>query len=259
MDQWRVITLTITKEWKIAGGLLPYFFKLVTDASRAAALAWIIYQSGNLDSLGFLTIGVALLAIWAGGSAFGGWALEQELSGRTLDHALISRTSMPLILFSKVLGEIVREIPSAIIAGAVVLLVARHIPSFANPGALIFSLFLAIIQITIVCTTLAAITTLVAADAGAMIGIIPFGAVLSGLILPAANMPLALEIPARCVPSTWAMEGVWLSVGGTGSWGSILLAWAVSIILSAFWLIATKYLCKVAERKIRIKGTLGAY
>jgi ABC-type multidrug transport system permease subunit len=259
MDQWHIITQTITKEWKTSGGILPFVFKLITDAAKGAALAWIIYQSGNLESLGFLTIGVALLAVWAGGSAFGGWALDQELSGKTLDHALISRTPMPLVLFSKVLGEIVYEIPSGIIAGAIVLLVAHYIPSYANPGALIFSLFLAITEMTIVCTLLAAATTLVAADAGAMIGIIPFGAVLSGLILPVGNLPLALEIPARCVPSSWAMDGVWFSATGTGSWESILPAWAVSIVLSAIWLIATIFLCKVAERRIRIEGTLSAY
>jgi ABC-2 type transport system permease protein len=258
LNQWRIITLTIVKEWKTIGGPLAVALKLVTDATRGAALAWIIYKSGNLDALGFLTVGVALLAIWSGGSAFGGWALEIELNGRTLDHALISRTSMALVLFSKILAQIIYEIPAAIIAGATVLLVVRTIPAVANPGALIISVALVIAGMTIVCTLLGAITVLAGARAGAMIGVVPFGAVLSGLILPVGNLPLALEIPARMVPTSWGMDGVWYAIAGTSSWGSILAAWGVCIALTAAWIFGTIYLCKVVERRICIEGSLSS-
>ena len=258
MDQWRIIYLTMIKEWKTTGGGIALVLKYITDAARGAALAWIIYQSGNLESLGFLAIGVALLAVWSGGSAFGGWALEIELNARTLDHALISRTSLPLVLFSKILAQIVYEIPSGVIAGSTVLLVAGTIPSVANPGALIFSLFLAMAGMTIICTFLAALTVLAGAKAGAMIGVVPFGAVLCGLILPVGNLPLALEIPARFLPSSWAMDGIWYAVSGTGSWEIILLSWTVSMAVCAIWYFATGYLCKVVERRVRIEGTLSS-
>jgi ABC-2 type transport system permease protein len=258
MNQWRIITLTIVKEWKTAESGLALILKFVTDAAKGAALAWIIYQSGNLDSLGYLTAGVCLLAIWSGGSAFGGWALERELSGRTLDHALISRTPMILVLFSQILAQILYEIPSGIIAGATVLVVVRSIPVVVNPAALIISLLLAVAGMTIVCTFLGAITVLAGAKAGAMIGIIPFGAVLSGLILPVWNLPLALEIPARMVPTSWTMDGVWRAMAGAGSWGPILEAWAVSIAVGGAWVMGTIYLCKVVERRIRIEGNLSS-
>ncbi len=259
MNQWRIIILTLVKEWKTIGGGLAVVLKIITDAAKGAALAWIVYQSGNLESLGFLTIGVALLAIWSGGSAFGGWALETELNGKTLDHALISRASMPLILYSKILAQIVYEIPSGIIAGATVIVVVRSLPVIANPAALAVSLLLAVIGMTIICVFIGALTVLAGARAGAMIGVVPFGAVLGGFILPVGNLPLGFEILARMVPSAWAMDGVWYSMTGASSLGSILMAWAVSVAMCAAWFFGTIYLCKVVEKRIRIEGSLSTY
>jgi hypothetical protein len=104
VNQLSIIIPTIAKEWKTTETGLSLVFKFFNDATRGAALAWIIYQSGNLESLGFLTVGVALIAIWTGAVAEGGWALEGELSGRTLDFMFISRTLLPLVLFSKMLA-----------------------------------------------------------------------------------------------------------------------------------------------------------
>jgi len=258
LNTWRIIALTLLKEWKGVDSFLAIALKVVTDAAKGAALAWIVYQNGDLESLAFLTIGVALLAIWSGGSAFGGWALDRELGAKTFDHALISRTRMPLLLYSMILAQIIYEIPAAIISGATVIVVVRSWPVIANPPALVISLILAIIGMIIVCVFIGALTVLAGARAGAMIGIIPFGAVLGGFILPVGNLPLGFEILARLVPSAWAMDGVWSSVGG-GSWGTILLAWAVSAAMCIIWFFFTIYLCKVVEKRVRIEGSLSAY
>ena len=258
MKTWRIITLTMLKEWKGVDSFLAIVLKIITDAAKGAALAWIVYKSGNTESLAFLTIGVALLAIWSGGSAFGGWALSRELEGKTMDHALISRTSMPLLIYSQILAQIIYEIPSGIISGATVVVVVRSWPLIANPPALIVSLMLAITGMIIVCVFIGALTVLAGARAGAMIGIIPFGAVLGGFILPVGNLPLGFEILARAVPSAWAMDGVWGSVGSS-SWSSILLSWTVSAAMCILWFFFTIYLCKVVEKRVRIEGSLSTY
>src|SRR4030042_1924616 len=101
MSQLNTIIPTIHKEWKENMMGTSRIYKFLGDASRAAVLAWIVYQSGAFGTLGYVSVGAALLAIWTGILTLGGWTLESELYGKTLDFMLISRTKMSVILFSK--------------------------------------------------------------------------------------------------------------------------------------------------------------
>jgi ABC-2 type transport system permease protein len=263
MNRWRVNTLTVigmtvSKELKMSAPLLSFLFKFVNDGARAAALAWIVYQSGNLQSLGFLMVGVALIAVWTGAVADGGWSLDTELYSGTLDFALISRAPLSLVLFSKMLAQILHEIPTGLVASVTVLLVARSVPVIANPAGLIISLVLVIIGIALVSTLLAGMVVLAGGRAGIFMGIVPFGAVISGFIVPVDQLPLGMEIIARLVPSSWAMDGVWSAVTGTGSWANMGWSWGISIIASAIWFVGAVYLCKLVEKRIRIEGTISA-
>ncbi|MFA5309516.1 MAG: ABC transporter permease [Dehalococcoidales bacterium] len=259
MIRWRIITATVIKELKTSEAGLSFIFKFVNDAGRAAALAWIIYQSGNLESLGFLTFGVALIAVWTGTVAEGGWALETELAGKTLDFTLISRTSMALVLFSKMLAQIIHEVPTGIVAAVTVMLVAHAVPDIADPAELAVSLLLVIAGLSVVSTFLGALVVLAGARAGVFMGIVPFGAVLSGFILPVGQLPLGLEILARFMPSSWAMDGAWNAITGTGTWAGLAGDWLIAIGVGAAWFLATVYLCRLVDKRIRIEGSLSAY
>ncbi len=258
MKHWRIITATVVKELKMSAPLLSFLFKFINDGARAAALAWIIYRSGNLASLGFLMVGVAMIAVWAGAVADGGWSLETELYSGTLDFTLISRTPMSLVLFSKMLSQILHEIPTGIVAAVTVLLVARSVPHIADPWALLFSLLLVIIGVLLVSTTMASLVVLAGARAGVFMGIVPFGAVISGFIVPVSELPRTMEVIARMVPSSWAMDGAWNAITGSGTWSHTAGSWAVSIMVSAIWFLGTVYLCKIVEKRIRIEGTITA-
>src|SRR4030042_4058851 len=101
MSQLNIIVPTVIKEWKAQTMDTGRIYKFIGDASRAAVLAWIVYQSGAFGTLGYVSVGTALLAIWTGILTMGGWTLDNELYGKTLDFMLISRTKMSVILFSK--------------------------------------------------------------------------------------------------------------------------------------------------------------
>jgi ABC-2 type transport system permease protein len=257
LNQLNIIWPTIRKEWKAHD--TGHIYKYLGDAARSAALAWIVYQSGALDTLAFVAIGVALISIWTGVLTLGGWSLESELYGKTLDFTLISRTPMSLILFGKTLGQAIYEVPTGIVSFAVALLVVREIPHVAAPAPLAVSLVLAVVGMVVIGLFFAALVVLVGGRAGFFMGIMPFVAVLSGFVLPVGQLPLGLEILARLMPSAWAMDGVWASIGGIASWGDMARSWGVCILMSGAWFAATYYMCAVVEKRIRVTGTLGAY
>jgi ABC-2 type transport system permease protein len=258
MSQINTIIPTIRKEWKENTMGTSRIYKFIGDASRAAVLAWIVYQSGAFGTLGYVSVGTALLAIWTGILTLGGWTLESELYGKTLDFMLISRTKMSLILFSKNIAQGLTEIPTGFISFLTAVLVARAWPDFANIPALAVSLLLAFLGMIVLGFFFSTLVVLVAGRAGFFMGIMPFIAVISGFILPVNNLPLWLEIPARFTPSSWAMDGVWASITGIESWPMVIRDWGLSLVILMVWFVFTYYLCQVVEKRIRITGTLGA-
>jgi len=259
MNQLHTIVPTIVKEWKAQAINTSHIYKLLGDVSRAVALAWIVYQSGQLGTLAYVSVGVALIAIWTGVLSLGGWSLDSELYGKTLDFTLISRTSMSVVLFSKTIAQTIYEMPTGIVSFVTVLLVARALPEIANIPSLILSLLVALVGLIVIGFFFSALVVLVGGKAGFFMGIMPFGAVLSGFILPVNQLPLAMEVLARLTPSSWAMDSVWLSIGGIDSWWLVMQGWGMCLLMTAVWFIITYYICKGVERRIRVLGTLGAF
>jgi len=259
LNQITIIWPTILKEWKAQTMDTGHIYKYLGDAARSAALAWIVYQSGALETLAFVAVGVALISIWTGILTLGGWSLESELYGKTLDFTLISRSPISIILFSKNLAQALYEIPTGVVSFVTALLVVREIPQIANVASLSFSLVLALGGMVVIGFFFSALVVLVGGRAGFFMGIMPFVAVLSGFILPVWQLPVGLEVLARLIPSSWAMDAVWVSIGGIESWWVVVQSWGISILVSAGWFIATYYICVAVERRIRITGTLSAY
>jgi hypothetical protein len=68
-----------------------------------------------------------------------------------------------------------------------------------------------------------------------------------------------LEAVARLIPLSWAMDGVWQSINGTGTLASAFSDWGLCILTSAVWLGVTYLLFKVVIKRIRVTGALGTY
>jgi ABC-type multidrug transport system permease subunit len=256
VNRFLVIVATFFKEWKTTLTGWSYVLKIFGDATRTAALGWIIYQSGDREILAYLCVGLPLFSIWSGAVGLGGWSLEEELYGKTMDFILISRTKLPLILFGKTLGQVSRELPAGIISFGVILLVVRIMPEVSDIGLFVLSLPLALIGLAVMSHFLSALVVMVEGQAGFFMGIIALFALLSGFVLPVGNLPAALEPVGRLLPAAWAMESIWYSIQGNSLW-LILRGWIMAAALSVVWFIITYYLCQIVEKRIRIKATLG--
>ncbi len=259
MSQLNIIVPTVVKEWKTQSIGTGVIFMLLGNACRAAVLAWIVYQSGAFGTLGYIAVGTALLAIWTGVLTMGGWTLEGELYGRTLDFMLISPTRMPMILFSKNVGQVLYQIPTGLVSLFTAIAIGRTWPDFANVPTLIFSLILVLLGMIVMGFFFSALVVLVEGRAGFFLGLVPFVAVISGFILPVNQLPLWLEIPARVTPCAWGMDTVWASIRGIDSWATMAQDWGISLLLIAVWLAIIYYLCIIVEKRIRITGNLGDY
>ncbi len=259
MNELRAIIAAFRQELKMTGSIASMLTVLFSNGARSAVLSWIAYKNGDSATLTYLYVGMPLMAIWWGVVFRLGGSLNNELMGRTLDFTLISRTSVIVMLIGKTLAEITYAIPSGIIALVAVFLVSHELPMVADIGILPFSLLLVMFGLAVSCLLFAPLMVLVGGRGGFFNAIMPFGALISGFILPVNRLPLALEVIARAFPGSWAMESIWQSILGPESWWIVIRGWLMCILMSIVWFSVTWMMCKAVEKRIRITGSIGTY
>jgi ABC-2 type transport system permease protein len=250
----RIVISTMNKELKTTSdSFLPKAFSAIL---KIAAIAWIARTNGNADAITYLAFGAAMIMVWNGVITTGGWGMSDEIGAGTLDFALISQAPLPLLLFSKILATALIELPSAIISTITVFAVSGSGPQVGNTLMLSVSFLFAMIGAIIIGFFFSVLIVLVGGRAGFFMGIFPFGAVLGGFILPMKQMPKVIRGISMCVPSSWAMNGLWLSTGHSAGWG-IIINLLLCLIISAGWFAVSYSLCKRGERQIIVNGDLG--
>lgn len=259
MNHVRAIIASVQQQWKMTLTGVSSVMMYVNYLPMVVVFAWIASKNADSSVMTYLLIGGPLMVIWNGSIFQIGWSLNSELYGRTLEFAIMSRTPIILVLFGKALAQILFGIPSACAAFVIILLVSRQAPQVDNLGLLIISALFVIAGITVISLLFAPINVLVGGRAGFFNPIIPFGTVLSGFVFPVDRLPLSLNVVARLFPTSWAMDGVRLSIEGNVAIEEVASYWLMSVLLFAVWLGMTYLLFKVIEKRIRITGLLGAY
>ena len=121
----------------------------------AAMLAWIATQGANSTPIAYISIGLFLMYVWNWGTWSTGWGLRTEFFQGTMDHNLVSRTPMMVIMFGKALAATTSGIPSGIVAFLMALLVSKDLLAVSNPWLFTVALVIAMIGILAVGMALA--------------------------------------------------------------------------------------------------------
>ena len=89
--------------------------------------------------------------------------------------------------------------------------------------------------------------------------IFDIGTVLSGFLYPVTQLPGALQIAARFLPTSWAMEGVIRSVEGSASNWRIAGDWSAALAIAAVYLALTFLMFRKVEKRLKVTGALGTF
>jgi ABC-type polysaccharide/polyol phosphate export permease len=259
MNELRAVTAACWQEWKTTATSFASLVFLLEAVPMVVVFAWIANQSDDPSVLAYIVVGAPLMAIWNGVLFRVGRSLNNELFGRTLEFAMISRTPVMVVLLGKAVAQIAYGILTGVVTLLVMFLVARQLPEVANLPLLLVSLAFVIVGLTMASLVVAPIMVLVGGRAGFYNAIMPFGVVLSAFLFPVDRLPVVLEVMARFLPMSWAMESVWQSIRGPESLWSVVFGWALCIVTSAGLFGATYLMFKAVERRIRVTGVLSAY
>jgi ABC-2 type transport system permease protein len=259
MNNLRAITAAFTQQWKEVANSVMNMGYFIGAIPTVAVIAWVAYRSGNPDVITYLLIGAPLIHVWNGVILRVGWSLSDEISGRTMEFTLVSRTPLMMVMLGKGLAQVVYGIPTGMVALITMLIIVHQVPAVADIPSLLFSLILIVAGLAVFSLFMAPLQVLVGGRAGFFNIFMGLGVMISGFLFPINRLPTWLMVTARVLPTSWAMDGVWKSITGYDSYWSIIGAWGACILASAIILLITYLMFRVVEKRIRITGVLGVY
>lgn len=258
-NQTRAMLASVVQQWKqtsLSFGNLGFFLATIP---MAIVVTWIAMQRGDRGVLAYLSIGLPLMTVWSGVAFRIGYTLSTELSSQVLQFVYISRTPVIVVSLGKALAQVLWGLPTGIISFMVVFLMTRALPHISNLPAFIISVLLVVIGITVASLFFSPLMVLVGGRGGFFNTVIPFGLVLSGFVFPVDKLPAVLMVPARLMPTSWAMDSINLSLESGSTWAQILTSWGLCILTSIFLGIVTYSMFHIVERRIRVTGTRDFY
>ena len=244
------------QQWRNARRTASYASFIIAGIPNVVILAWIARRSDNPAAITYIALGSSLMLVWTNAVFRVGWSLSEEKWGGLLDVSLVSRTPIVVSMLGKALALSFFSLLTGAGAFAVILIASgRTVPVENLPFALVslaVTLFVMICAGFIFCP----ITVLVGEPSGLFATVMPFGVVLSGFLYPINLLPTALQVIARGLPTSWAMEASIMATTGNGSMWDIVIKWAIALGLAVVYLVATHFLFRVVERRVRVTAAL---
>jgi ABC-2 type transport system permease protein len=203
-----------------------------------------------------LAVGAFLLALWTVVVVRFGFGLSQELTQGTYELTVAAGAPVPLVLLAKSLAYLVIGIGAGLLSFAVMALTAWQLPPVEDAGAVAVALAVTVVAVLATAFVCVPFVVLAAGKSGFFSAFVPLGIVLGGFLFPVHLLPLALEVLARLVPTSWSVSAMVDAATGEATAGEMWGYCAASLALSAVWAAATLVMLRRVDHRVRHLGTI---
>lgn len=224
-----------------------------------AVVTWITTQSPDSRPIAYISVGVILMAMWQTCVFFAGRSLASEFYEGTVDYTMVSRIPLRVVMLAKSVATLAIAIPSSLIAFATVQIVSRELIDVERPLLLLVSMVVAAWSITVVGYLFAPLFVLVQGRGGFFNAFQPLGIVLSGFLYPISQLSDEVQIVARLLPTSWAMDSVTRSIDPGESLVRVYADWGAALGVSVVMLGATLFMFSKVENALRRNGNVGRF
>ncbi len=224
-----------------------------------AVVTWITTQSPDSQPIAYISVGVILMAMWQTCVFHSGRSLAWEFFEGTVDYTMVSRIPLRVVMLAKSVATLTIAIPSSLIAFATVQIVSRELIAVERPLLLLISMVVAAWSITVVGYLFAPLFVLVQGRGGFFNAFQPLGIVLSGFLYPISQLSDEVQIVARLLPTSWAMDSVTRSIEPGESPVRIYADWGAALGVSVVMLAATLFMFSKVENALRRNGNVGRF
>ena len=244
------------QQWRSSVRFLSTLSFMIYSIQITVIVAWVATQSGDPAILAYIALGAPLMVVWDSYIFWSGTVLSWDIFAGTIEASLVSRTSLSMVMLGKALAVMTFCLLGGAVGFVVFFAIADYLPHVANPGALAVSLILSVIGLLCAGFFFSPFIVLLGGRPGMLLGILPFGLVLSGFLHPVTILPSGVEVIARLLPTSWAMEAVVGSVNPGASMRGIAEDWGMTALLSLVYLGLTYGMFVIVERRVRVTAIL---
>ncbi len=247
------------QQLKYGMDLSTVIFSLVTHVPLAVVLAWIAARGSGTVPADYLFIGIFLMSVWNWIAIRMGWSLTSELIGGTFDYTTTSRTPLGIVIFGRAVALTVASIPSGIAPMLMILWVSGQVIQVADPLAVVAALVMGVFNVISVAFVFAPFFLLVRGREGLFNLIRPLGVVFCGFLYPVTFLAPGLEVAARFLPVSWAMDAVLLAIESEGATLQAVQYLGIAFVISCAYLAVSQLLLQRVEYRVRVAGDLGRF
>ena len=253
----RAVRGSFVQQWKL-NVRRSFATQWLTMVPYLLVLAWIARKSDNPAVLSHVVVGSFLAIIWYACVFRLGRTLSYESYEGTMELQMVTRTPLMLIKVGQALAIAAVNSVGGVMAFALAHAVSQRLVVIANIPLFIVSLVLALAALIAAGFILTPFVVLMKGRTGTFSGFVWFGAVFGGLVFPVSAFPSGLEVIARLLPTSWAMEAVAQSMTGDSTTLEIAGNWAAALGLMGVYLSVTYLMFRKVEERVRITGTLSS-
>lgn len=225
----------------------------LADFPFGLAYGYVIARRGDADAVLYVAFGVLLMTVWARGAISVSYQLSDEIWSGTLEASMVSRSPLAAIVTGKALGSLTFMAILGLGAAAGVLAVTHVRPSIPEPGLSIVAGLVALVTMLASLLVLAPFAVLAGNRSGLFNGLMAAGQVLCGFLAPVQAFPVALQVAARFLPASWAMDAVWSSLKG-GDALFVIRDCSFAVAEAVAYVALTLMAFRLVERRVRMRG-----
>ncbi|MDK2981550.1 MAG: type transport system permease protein [Chloroflexota bacterium] len=231
------------------------FGVLIQPLIVAFMALWMLKDKGP-DNAIFVVVGSGMTGLWTTLLFNGGNSITGERWNGTLEPLVASPASMRVVIYGKVLANVMQSLLSMIGSYLLISLVMGYPLTLTRPGLFFVSLLVSVVSLVSFGLILASFFILIP-DFARMVNTLEFPVyILGGFLFPIALLPDWTTPLSYILTPYWAAVALHGAAQGTLTTLQIVGTWGIMLFFSVVYILGSGRLYRVILRKAREDATL---
>lgn len=247
------MTLQIRQSWARS----MFRFCLIANPVLNTVLLYEMFKNSGQDNFAsYVVLGAGLMAIWGCICFSSAGDINRERYSGTLALIFAAPAGFSSIILGKILGNTFLSLLSLLISLVTAAAIYNVPLSLASPGYFILAMAALLVAFIVISSVIACLLTLSRRTTLYMNCIeIPL-ILLCGMAFPVEVLPLWLQPVSRCLPPTWAVELLRMTIAGVEFPPLFWKKLVILLLLSALYAAFSALLYRAIGKQVRISASL---
>jgi len=238
-------------QWRTTLNLSDLAFPVVGQISTVVTVGWIVSKTEASDVITAAAFGCFMTALWRASAFKGGWILSKAHEVGALEIEMTTGSSLAVIIFGRLMAIVTLYGVVASLTATIVLLLGGKTFEVGSSALLLFSIPFAGLSVIACAYILIPMSFLTGGLPGFFNAILPGVVIISGFLQPTSLLPASVKFIGIFFGTTWAMDAIRQSIQHGPDTRSVSSSLLMSLLLSVIFLIVSKCLIDLAEKRLR--------